>query len=223
MRNAYLKFYLLLSFLIFSLISKAQNYNISILPARLAYNTEKQSFSDDIYGIELYLLYKYVEIERKLNSKYSVSLGLTYSKDKDGYADVTLKSQYINIDPNVRYYFNKKNNMSGFYAGSGVNYINYIYESSNNIDENNNRVSSNRSNHNILNFNIYTGYKLALIKNRFSIDLKLQQQINVLSYRNINITYSDGSTLDLKERNNFQTPKLPFLDLKLGYRFGFKK
>lgn len=203
--------------------SKAQNYNINILASRVIYNSKKNPFSDKKYGIEFYFLGKYAEIERKFSSKYSINLGMSYSVSKFAFEPTgTIKSSSLDINPSLRYYTNKKANMNGFYIASGFNYFNYQSTSKDYLEENKNVITNNYKS-NALNADFFMGYKLVIIHNRFSIDLKLQQQLNLLWTKNRRITYDDNTQTIQKTTSYFNSPDLPYLDLKLGYRFGFKK
>lgn len=115
MKNLSLKIFSVLMILLFTKQSNAQNYNINILPARLVY------FKN--IGLEPYFVYKYAEIEKRLSDKFSASVGVYYSNDKEEQALGSYKYYYYNIEPSLRYYFNKEHNMSGFYVGSGFSYL----------------------------------------------------------------------------------------------------
>ncbi|TKB99034.1 DUF3575 domain-containing protein [Pedobacter cryophilus] len=223
MKNTYLKFLFFCAFFIFSNPVKAQNYNVSILPVRLTYNFDKHEFSDVRPRIELSLLYKYAEIERKISSKYSVNLGIAFSKFRYDFGPYgEFKSRSILIDPSIRYYINKKESMSGFYLGSGFNFINYSSSTKDYINDNTKAIANNYDS-NVLNASFFGGYKLVVIHNRFSIDLKLNQQLNLLWQRNTRVYYDDGTQTNERNTSFFKTPEFSNLDLKLGYRFGFRK
>lgn len=210
------KFYFILLFI--TLLGNkifAQNYNINILPARVNFDKEN--------GLDLFLLFKYVELERKVNKNFSANLGIYYAHVKEDFSLSYLKSNYYNFDPSIRYYLNKKQNLSGFYVGSGVNYAHSTVISKGREASIDGSILENDIKYDFLNINLYTGYKFVLIKNRFSIDFKLNQQFNIYNNKKQEITNSIGQIDEFNDRANIKRIPYPYLDLKLGYRFGFKK
>lgn len=199
----------------FSLSSRAQNFNVNVLPARLIYDSNQK--------FDVLLLYKYAEIERKISEHYSVSLGIYYSKNKEESILGGYRNLFFDINPNVRYYFNKKNNMSGFYGGTGFNFANFRYESKGRFASTDGSILERKRNMEIVEFNLSTGYKFVMINNRFSIDFKLNQAFNLLLKETTKTTEASGNQVIITSNPNQNTFGTPVLDLKLGYRFGFKK
>lgn len=62
-----------------------------------------------------------------------------------------------------------------------------------------------------------------MIKNRISIDFKLQESFGLFKSYNQNLTYLNQNTTTQKMSDWFQNVSYPILDLKIGYRFGFEK
>ena len=104
----------------------------------------------------------------------------------------------------------------------GFTYFNYSSSTKDYLDDHTKAVADNYKS-NSLNAEFFGGYKLVVIHNRFSIDLQLNQTLNLLWLKNRSIYYDDGTQTNNKNTSFFNTPGLPNLDLKLGYRFGFKK
>ena len=199
----------------FSLSSRAQNFNVNVLPARLIYDSNQK--------FDILLLYKYAEIERKISEHYSVSLGIYYSKKKEESILGGYRNLFFDINPNVRYYFNKRNNMSGFYGGTGLNFANFRYENKGRFSSLDGSILERKRNVEIVEINLSSGYKFVLINNRFSIDFKLNQAFNLLSKETTKTLSSSGNQVITTSNPNQNTFGFPVLDLKLGYRFGFKK
>lgn len=203
--------------------SFSQNYNINVLPARVIYNSDKEYFTNKPYGFQLYLLYKYAEIERKINDKMSINFGVVYSKNYEKVFLGSYRSIFYGLEPSVRYYLNKKNNMSGFYFGSGLTYYRFSDINKGRFASDDGSILENDIYRNYLSFNLYSGYKICLFKSRFSIDFKLITETTVYNRNFSKAIYSDFSV----KENRFSYPsgkiEYPYLDLKLGYRFGFKK
>lgn len=209
------KLFFLIFILCVSFKANAQNYNINVMPARLIFNNAQRA--------ELLLIFKYIEVERRLNNRYSINIGVYYDRKKEENALGGYRDLFYNIDPSVRYYLNDKKNLSGFYFGIGINYGQFKYQTfGRNADSNGNIIERNR-NSEIINFNLTGGYKLVFFKNRISIDFKLNQALNLLSKEVTTTLISNGSEIETSNNLGQNSIGYPFLDLKLGYRFGFKK
>ncbi|MBC7475829.1 MAG: hypothetical protein H7263_16215 [Candidatus Sericytochromatia bacterium] len=215
--------FVILLILCSSLKSNAQDFNINILPFRVAYDSDKKPLSDKDYGLRLLILFKYLEIERKINNKFSLNLGVYYSHKKDRQSLGSYRYLYYNLDPSIRYYFNKKNNMSGFYLSSGISYNRSSSLNSGRFASIDGSIKENNFYYDAINFNLSTGYKVAVIKNRFSIDFKINEIINIFAKEEI-ITIDTQNSIEIINNHNYQNNIYkPYLDLKLGYRFDFKK
>lgn len=198
----------------------AQNYNISVLPARVIYS--KQTYTES-KKFELYLLYKFVEIEKRFNNHFSFNLGVAYNRNKEKSFQSSYKELYYKFDPSVRYYINSNSNMSGLYMGSGINYSKFSFETSGRVASTDNTVKENNVYRYFLDYDLHVGYKICLIKNRFSVDFKLNELVSIYNIQHRTQIFIDDSQQETY--NSFSNGKIdfPYLDLKLGYRFGFKK
>lgn len=205
----------ILTILSFSFKARAQNFNINVLPARLIYNSNQR--------FDLLLLFKYAEIERKINEHYSISLGIYYSKEKEENILGGYRNLLYDVNSNLRYYFNKRNNISGFYGGTGFNFANFRYETKGRFASIDGVVLERNRNVEVVEINLSTGYKFVLINKRFSVDFKLNQAFNLLSKETIKILGASGNQVITTSNPNQNIFGFPVLDLKLGYRFGFKK
>lgn len=199
----------------FSLTARAQNFNINVLPTRVVY--------DNNQGFDLLLLFKYAELERKIDENFSFSLGVFYNREKEQNFLGGFRNLSYNVDPSLRYYFNKKNNMSGFYVGNGINYAKFSFNTNGRFASMDGSIIERNRKSEIININLNAGYKFVLIKNRFSIDFKLNQAFNLISKEVITTLISSGSEFVSSSNPGQNSIGYPFLDLKLGYRFGFKK
>lgn len=212
-----------LLFLTLSKSSFSQNYNINIVPVRVFYDAEKQPLSNKNYGIEFYLLYKFVEIERRLNERTSLNFGMAFSRTKYESFMSSYRDLFYKLQPSVRFYLNKNKIISGFYLGSGFNYSRYSFISKGRFSSTDESVLEYSNFKNYISWNSHIGYKLCVFKDRFSIDLKLNEEINIFNKQKTYKINADNSV----EQRSFSFPNkgldYPFLDLKLGYRFGFKK
>lgn len=213
------KFSVLIYFIVFTSKSFAQNYNINIVPTRIIYE------KDDLFNknkITPLFLYKYIEIERKYKQYLSLNLGIAIDKGKVNNFSGFSKDLFYKLEPSIRYYFNKYNNMSGFYLASGINYYRYSYLRTGRFTGDDNLVERNLY-RNYVRYSFYGGYKFCIIKNRFSIDLKLNNEITIFNSQKAIKIFKNGEI----ENNNFKFSngilEFPYVDLKLGYRFGFKK
>jgi hypothetical protein len=193
----------------------AQNFNVNLLPVRLVRNNQNKP--DFLIG------FKYFEVERKLSDNYSISLGVYYTRDKEELLLSSYKHLYYNLDPSLRYYLGKNKNMNGFYFGLGFNYLRDSYYSSGRFASLDGSIVNRTLVNEIINFNFNAGYKLVLINNRFSIDFKANQLINLISKETTTTNNSNGQIVKNSSNLNQNLVYFPFLDLKLGYRFGFKK
>jgi hypothetical protein len=210
-----LSFLILLSSLVPEIVI-AQKNQINILPARIFYNNINEKF-DFGYGSQ------YVELEHKLNNKLSINFGFGYKRRRDEVFNASSKDNLTQLTSDVKYYLNTKNNMSGFYGGSGLNYFNINSLNSGRYASSDLTLAEDNTRQNVVYLNLNLGYKYCLLKNRFSIDLRLVESTSVYN-RTIEeeITVNNVKTVRKRSFDNFKI-NYPFLDLRLGYRFGFKK
>jgi hypothetical protein len=195
--------------------SKAQTNEISILPARIYYHR----FYDDL---RVDYDFQYAEFEHKLNNKISVNYGFGLDFRKKETEDFLYKEQSFIVSNGIKYYLNKKNNMSGFYTGINLILFKENYNSKGVFDYDSN-VKEFNGTQNYLNTEISSGYKYCFLKDRFSIDLSLRTR--VLTYNNSKreTIYIDNTKEIIKNSSNNLGISVPFLDLRIGYRFSFKK
>jgi hypothetical protein len=208
-------------FILLPIISlRAQNYNINFVPVRLTY--DKQYYSNK-RKLGVLFLYKFLEMERKLNNHISLNFGIAYDKDKEEIFNGLYKEIFYKINPSIRYYLNNQNNISGFYLGNGFSYSRFSYDYSGRFASSDESIKERKIYQHYLDFNLQTGYKLCLFKKRVSVDLKLIEEILFLNRQKVNIINNDNSVNETN--SSFKNGKIyyPYLDLKLGYRFGFKK
>ncbi len=191
----------------------AQNYNINFVPIRVVYLRDE--FSRKKY-IEPLFLYKYLELERKFN------FGIAYNKSKEKNFSGYSRDLFYKLEPSIRLYFNRNKVIGGFYLGSGFNYYRYSYLKTGLFTGDDSLIEKNLY-RNYINYSIYGGYKFSVINKRFSIDLKFNDEITIFNHQKAVKIFKENVT----EINNFKFSngklEYPYLDLKLGYRFGFKK
>jgi hypothetical protein len=211
-----MKFFLTIISLLLSLQIFAQKNQLNVLPATVFYNNFNEKF-DFGYGSQ------YIELEHKLNDKLSINFGLGYKRRRDEVFNASSKDNLLQLTSDIKYYFNHKSNMSGFYAGSGLNYFKINSLNSGRYASSDLTLAEDNTRQNIVYMNLHFGYKHCLIKNRFAIDLRLVQSTSIFN-RTINeeITINSIKTKRESSFDNFRI-NYPFLDLRLGYRFGFKK
>jgi hypothetical protein len=212
---AILSYLLLLTNLVPEIL-KAQKNEISVLPARIYFD----SFNGDL---EFAYAFQYAEFEHKLNNKFSVNFGAAFKSKRKESNNNLYKNQYLLFNSGIKYYMNKKNNMSGFYSGIGVLLEKYKERSTGNFDDFISTSKEFNGTQNYFGSEISSGYKYCFIKNRVSVDLSLRTR--VLMYRN-NIRetiYLDNSKNTFNNLSNNWGITVLFMDLRIGYRFGFKK
>jgi hypothetical protein len=208
--------YLLLLTNLIPEILKAQKNEINVLPARLYYDR----FDDDL-GFAY--AFQYAEFERKLNNKFSVNFGAAFKSKRKESNDNLYKNQYLLFNSGIRYYMNKKNNMSGLYSGIGVLLEKYKERSTGNFDDFISTAKEFNGTQNYFGSEISSGYKYCFIKDRVSVDLSLRTRVLMYSNNIRETIYLDNSNNTFNNSSNNWGISVPFMDLRIGYRFGFKK
>jgi len=210
-----LSFLILLTSLVPEIV-KAQKNEISVLPARVFYDK-------GIDNIIFAYAFQYINLEHKLNDKLSISFGLGYKRRRDEVFNASSKDNLLQFTSDIKYYFNNKSNMRGFYAGSGLNYFKINSLNSGRYASSDLTLAEDNTRQNIVYLSLNLGYKYCLLKNRFSVDLRLVESTSVYN-RTIDeeITVNNVRTERKRSFDNFNIT-YPYLDLRLGYRFGFKK
>ena len=208
--------YLLLLTNLIPEILKAQKNEINVLPARLYYDR----FDDDL-GFAY--AFQYAEFEHQLNNKFSVNFGAGLDFRKRETEDFLFKGQTYIASSGIRYYLNKKNNMSGFYSGINLILTKDTYNSKGVFVGYYSNVKEFNGTQNYLNTEISSGYKYCFLKDRLSVDLSLRTKVSLYENSKRETIYIDNTKEIIRNSNSNMGISLPFMDLRIGYRFGFKK
>jgi hypothetical protein len=195
---------------------KAQKNEISVLPVR--------TFFDSFNGnLDFRFAYQYIEFEHQLTNKLSLNTGLGYNFKKKEYENSTSRTQSLLLSGGLKYYLNKNNNMSGFYTGLNVLFSQYNNNGKGVFEGDFATVKESNIAMNYYLTEPSLGYKYCILKNRLAIDLSVRSNVSLYDNFKFETTYIDDTKTTFNNSSNNWGISVPFMDLRIGYRFGFKK